>query len=103
MIPTKTRLEDFEIEKLAHLFKMLNQGSRLRILHALSQETLSVEALTLQLGMSQSAISHQLKELRDAKLVDFEKKGKYSYYFLNDTHVYQIYMQALAHIREECK
>lgn len=95
-------LKQDEIMKLNNIFKMLNNPSRLRILHFLSQQQMNVDELKDALNMTQSAVSHQLKELREAKLVAFEKRGKYSYYTLADKHVYEIYKQALDHVREAC-
>lgn len=92
-----------ELLKLSLIFKMLNHPSRLKILHTLAQGPMPVDALTKVLGMTQSAVSHQLKALRDAELVAFEKRGKFSYYALADQHVYEIYKQALEHVREDCE
>lgn len=95
-------LKENEIVKLNEIFKMLNNSSRLQILHILSQQSMSVDELKDALNMSQSAVSHQLRELRDAHLVSFEKRGKFSVYSLADKHVYEIYKQALDHVREAC-
>lgn len=102
MKPILDELKHDEIMKLNDIFKMLSNPSRLKILHTLSQEAMHVDQLKDALNMSQSAVSHQLKALRDANLVMFEKRGKYSYYSLADKHVYEIYMQALGHVREAC-
>ena len=91
-----------ETERLTDIFKMLSDPTRLRIFHILSQKSMHVDELKDALNMNQSAVSHQLRALRDLHLVVFEKRGKYSYYSLADHHVLQIYNQALEHVREAC-
>lgn len=85
---------------LALLFKMFADPTRLKIFTALSEQTMSVDDLRTVVGMTQSAISHQLSSLRKLNLVKVEKVGKYSYYSLADDHVMQIFKQALDHVLE---
>lgn len=91
--------EDYE--RLSMLFKMFADPTRLKILTALSQNTLNVDNLKDVVSMSQSAISHQLASLRKMDLVRSHKVGKKVYYSLADDHVMQIFQQALDHIFEE--
>lgn len=91
--------EDYE--KLSMLFKMFADPTRLKILTALSYNTLNVDNLKDVVNMSQSAISHQLASLRKMDLVRTEKIGKHVYYSLADDHVMQIFKQASDHIFEE--
>jgi len=86
---------------LAELFKALGDYTRVRILYALSESELCVCALADVLDMSQSAISHQLRLLRAARLVRYRKEGKNVYYALDDDHVANLLKQGLDHIREE--
>ncbi len=86
---------------LAELFKALGDYTRSRILYALSINELCVCALAEVLDMSQSAISHQLRLLRAAKLVRYRKEGKNVYYTLDDDHVRNLIVQGLDHIHEE--
>lgn len=86
---------------LAELFKALGDYTRVRILYALSINELCVCALAEVLDMSQSAISHQLRLLRAAKLVRYRKEGKNVFYALDDDHVANLVSQGLDHIREE--
>lgn len=86
---------------LAELFKALGDYTRSRILFALSVNELCVCALAEVLDMSQSAISHQLRLLRAARLVKYRKEGKNVYYALDDNHVRNLIIQGLDHIREE--
>lgn len=86
---------------LAELFKALGDYTRVRILYALAVNELCVCALAEVLDMSQSAISHQLRLLRAAKLVRYRKEGKNVYYTLDDDHVRNLITQGLDHIREQ--
>lgn len=86
---------------MAELFKALGDYTRVRILYALSINELCVCALAEVLDMSQSAISHQLRLLRAAKLVRYRKEGKNVFYTLDDDHVRNLVTQGLDHIRED--
>ncbi|GAB7023063.1 hypothetical protein JCM12178A_16210 [Salidesulfovibrio brasiliensis] len=86
---------------MAELFKALGDYTRVRILHALSVSELCVCALAEVLEMSQSAISHQLRLLRAARLVRYRKEGKNVFYALDDEHVEMLLKQGFAHISEE--
>ena len=86
--------------KLANLYKMYADNTRAKILWALSREDMCVCDLAYLLGMSKSAISHQLKLLRLSQLVKFDKQGKVVYYSLADKHVKDIFEIGFEHIRE---
>ena len=85
---------------LANLFKMFADNTRLKILWALSKEEMCVCDLAALLGMTKSAISHQLKSLRLANLVMYERQGKVVYYSLVDCHAKEIFEKGFAHILE---
>ncbi len=85
---------------LAELFKVFGDTTRVRILYALSEEEMCVCDISALLGMTQSAISHQLRVLKQARLVKFRKAGKVVYYSLADYHVKNIFSQGLEHINE---
>ena len=89
-----------EYEALSQLFKMFADPTRLKIFTILSQGEIRVDDLRLTLGMSQSAISHQLSSLRKLNLVKTRRVAQSIYYSLSDDHVMQIFSQALDHIRE---
>ena len=72
---------------LAELFKVFGDSTRIRILYALFESELCVGDMAQLLGISQSAVSHQLKILKDAKLVRFRRDGKIIFYMLDDDHV----------------
>ena len=85
---------------LAELFKVFGDTTRMRILYSLFESELCVCAIAELLGMTQSAISHQLKVLRDNKLVASRREGKTIYYFLADDHVRTIIGQGFDHLTE---
>jgi len=85
---------------LSNLYKMFADGTRLKILWALSREEMCVCDLAALLGMTKSAISHQLKSLRLAKLVKFDKRGKEVYYSLVECHAKAIFEMGFEHILE---
>ena len=85
---------------LANLYKMFADNTRLKILWALSCEDMCVCDLAALLGMTTSAISHQLKSLRLANLVKYEKQGKIVYYSLVDCHAREIFQMGFEHVLE---
>ena len=85
---------------LANLYKMFSDGTRVKILWALSCHSMCVCDLAVLLGMTKSAISHQLKHLRLSNLVRYEKQGQIVYYFLADDHVKDIFEKGFEHIKE---
>ncbi len=85
---------------LAELFKVFGDSTRIRILTALSEGELCVCDLSTAVGMSSSAVSHQLKILKQAKLVGFRREGKTVFYSLADDHVMTILRQGIEHISE---
>jgi ArsR family transcriptional regulator len=84
----------------AEIFKVLGDPTRMRLLYALAQRELCVCDLSAVLGMTQSAISHQLRVLRSARLVRYRKVGKVVYYTLADAHVTQFIDVGIDHARE---
>jgi len=89
-----------DLYALANFYKLLADKTRVRILWALSCESMCVCDLAVLLGMTKSAISHQLKTLRLANLVKYDKQGREVYYSLTDEHVRHILREALAHNHE---
>ncbi|MGL5540763.1 MAG: ArsR/SmtB family transcription factor [Erysipelotrichaceae bacterium] len=86
--------------QLADFFKIFNDPTRLKILNLLLVEGLCVCDIALATSMSQSAISHQMKALRNARLVRYERHGKNIKYFLADEHVEGLLTMAMEHIEE---
>ena len=92
---------DETLAELGNLFKIFGDITRIRILYSLFESELCVCAIAEILGMNQSAISHQLKVLKDANLVSNRREGKTIYYFLSDDHVKTMIVQGFEHITEE--
>ena len=85
---------------LAELFKVFGDSTRIKILYALFEAEMCVCDITLLLGLSQSAISHQLRVLKSAKLVKYRREGKTVFYSLADDHVRRIIDQGMEHVLE---
>ena len=85
---------------LADLFKVFSDTTRIKILYTLMQQEQSVGAIADAVGASQSAVSHQLRILKQARLVRFRRDGKQVVYCLSDDHVYTMIAQGLVHICE---
>lgn len=93
-------LNENDSYQLAEFFKVFGDMSRIRILHLLSINEICVHEISNILDISQSATSHQLKILRDTKLVKPRKDGKHVYYSLSDNHVLEVFKNGLKHIKE---
>ena len=96
----ETLCDQEEYIRLASLFKLFGDGTRVKILHALEQGELCVCDLGALLGVTKSAVSHQLKALRLANLVKYRKVGQVGYYSLADDHVKKILDTGFEHLRE---
>lgn len=86
--------------EVAELFKVFGDSTRIRILYALFGNELCVGDIAEVLNMSQSSVSHQLRILKDAKLVKFRREGKSIFYALDDDHVYHIMEMGMEHVEE---
>lgn len=95
----KMRTKDDYVD-LAALFKMFGDGTRVQILHALEQNEMCVCDLAVLLGLTKSAVSHQLKALRLANLVKFRREAQTVYYSLADSHVKAILDIGFEHLAE---
>lgn len=97
----KARLPEMtELYDLSDFFKVLGDSTRLGILFAIDGSPMCVCDIAATLGMTKSAVSHQLKVLRQNRLVKYTKSGKNVYYELSDDHVRDIIEKALEHIEE---
>jgi ArsR family transcriptional regulator len=92
-MPSKEKLFD-----MAELFKVFGDNTRIKIICALLTAEMCVCDISALLGMNQSAISHQLRILKQTRLVKFRKEGKVVYYSLDDEHVKQIFDYGLLHV-----
>lgn len=92
--------EDDLIFEMAELFKVFGDSTRMKIISALLQDELCVGDIAVLTNSTPSAISHQLRVLKQAKLVKYRKEGKIVYYSLDDEHVREIYEKGREHVEE---
>ena len=92
--------EETELYDLAELFKVFGDSTRIKILFVLYEGEMCVYDIAQTLDMTQSSISHQLRVLKQNRLVKFRKEGKIVFYSLADEHVFSIIEQGLEHVRE---
>lgn len=92
--------EEEELLNLADLFKVFSDSTRIKILYALLRSEMCVCDISVLLGMTKSSISHQLRVLKQTRLVKYRKEGKVVYYALDDEHVENIFKQGFLHITE---
>lgn len=92
--------DDEYLYDLAELFKVFGDSTRIRILYALFESELCVNDIAQLLNLGQSAVSHQLRILKDAKLVRFRREGKIIFYALDDEHVRNILSMGMEHVEE---
>ena len=89
------------IQEISGFFKVLGDKTRLSLLFLLEEESRNVSELAQALGMEQSAVSHQLKVLKNAKIVKSTRQGKSNYYSLDDDHIFTLLEQVRDHIQED--
>lgn len=92
--------EEGELYDLADLFKVFGDSTRLKVLYVLFENEMCVFDIARILNMTQSAISHQLRVLKQNRLVKFRKEGKNVLYTLADEHVFTILRQGMEHVEE---
>ena len=95
-----TKLSDESMVALAETFKVLGDTTRVRILDALSRSELCVSDLAQVVGLSESAVSHQLRLLRGMRLVRARRDGRMMFYALDDHHIVKLFDQGLKHVQE---
>lgn len=95
-----TLYHDHTIQSLAELFGILADPTRLRIVTSLQNSEMAVSQIASTVGMSLSAVSHQLRLLKTMKLVKYRKQGKSVFYSLDDTHIEQLLAVAVEHVEE---
>jgi ArsR family transcriptional regulator, lead/cadmium/zinc/bismuth-responsive transcriptional repressor len=93
--------DETALATLSEFFKVFGDVTRIKILYLLSRSDLCVHDITALLEMNQSAISHQLRILKQARLVRYRRNGRSICYSLDDDHVKQIFTQGFEHINEE--
>ena len=98
----KAHMPDEEpVYEVSELFRVFGDSTRARIICALNVEEMCVCDLSALLSMTQSAISHQLRVLKAARIVKSRKQGRVVYYSLDDNHIGQIFAMAFDHVMEE--
>ena len=90
-----------ELDSLTEIFSLFADSSRIRIICALLDHELTVGEICDRVEMSQSAVSHQLRILRQARVVNNRRSGRSNYYTLDDSHVEEILRMGLHHVRED--
>ncbi len=88
-------------QRMADFFSFLGDANRLRILSFLSNKELCVSDLAALLEMSESAVSHQLRNLRTMRLVTYRKQGRNVFYSLHDNHIFHLYQAVAEHLDEK--
>lgn len=94
-------IADADAQQVAEVFKLLGDTTRVKILDALAKRELCVCDIAAVVGMGQSAVSHQLRLLRGARLVKYRKEGKMVWYSLDDHHIAQLLRQGIEHISHD--
>lgn len=97
---TNIRLDDSKFSDLAEFYKIFGDPTRLKILSALKDSESSVTELSSEVNMNQSAVSHQLRILKQARLVKLRRDGKNAFYSLDDEHIDSILKLGIEHILE---
>ncbi|MFN2221625.1 MAG: metalloregulator ArsR/SmtB family transcription factor [Chloroflexota bacterium] len=93
-----TELDELVAAQVAELFSALGDTSRIRIIALLSEAEMNVGQLAEHVGLSQSAVSHHLRHLRQMRLVRTRKDGRHVYYHLDDEHITDIFHYGLEHV-----
>lgn len=96
----RSPLNPRQASRLADLFGALSDASRLRIVDALMGGEMNVSALARVADISESSVSHHLRNLRQMQLVRTRKEGRHVFYSLDDEHIAEMYLQGLSHLKE---
>lgn len=95
---SKTELDSESATRIAELFSALADSTRIRIISSIVDKEICVHDLCAKLNMTQSAISHQLRVLRDRRIVRHRKQGRHIFYRLDDIHIRELFQRAAEHI-----
>ena len=99
--PASPTLDEHTAAHVAELFRAFSDTSRVRILSVLVSEQMNVSALAKTVGISESAVSHHMRGLRQMRLVTSRKDGKEVYYGVEDEHIIRLFQQGVKHVRDE--
>ncbi len=97
--PVSTTLDEHVAAHVAELFRAFSDTSRVRILSALMTGEMNTTALSETIGVSESAVSHHLRGLRQMKLVQYRRDGKEVYYRVEDEHIIFLFQQGISHVQ----
>ena len=93
-------IDERSLMSLADFFKLFSDESRLKILYLLTMNEMCVSDIAATLNMNQSTVSHQLKTLRNSRIVKYRRDAKVVYYSLDDDHIGQILLQGMLHVND---
>lgn len=94
-------LDEHTAAHVAELFRAFSDTSRVRIMSVLVKDKMNVSALAKVVGISESAISHHMRGLRQMRLVNSRKEGKEVYYSIEDEHIIHLFQQGVKHVQDE--
>jgi ArsR family transcriptional regulator, lead/cadmium/zinc/bismuth-responsive transcriptional repressor len=94
-------LDEHTAAHVAELFRAFSDTSRVRIMSVLVRDKMNVSALAKVVGISESAISHHMRGLRQMRLVNSRKEGKEVYYSIEDEHIIHLFQQGVKHVQDE--
>ena len=94
-------LDEHTAAHVAELFRAFSDTSRVRIMAVLVKDKMNVSALAKVVGISESAISHHMRGLRQMRLVNSRKEGKEVYYSIEDEHIIHLFQQGVKHVQDE--
>ena len=97
--PSPTILTEHLAAHVAELFRAFSDTSRVRILSALLSGEMNISALALVVGISESAVSHHMRGLRQMRMVNFRRDGKEVYYRIDDEHIIALFQQGVTHVQ----
>src|SRR5215467_6016042 len=95
-----SRMDPRDVEGLTEIFRVLGDPTRVRILDALSRGELCVGDVASRVGATESAVSHQLRLLRNTRVVRARREGRMIFYAIDDRHVLTLFRQGLRHVQE---
>lgn len=96
-----TILDEHTAAHVAELFRSFSDTSRVRIFSAILEQELNISALAALVGVTESAVSHHMRGLRQMRLVRSKRDGKEVYYYVDDPHIIALFQQGVRHITEE--
>lgn len=97
---TQSILDENTAARVAELFRAFSDTSRVRILSAIMEQEVNTSTLAEQVGVSESAISHHMRGLRQMRMVKSKREGKEVYYSVTDSHVIELFKQGVKHVQE---